>query len=1083
MNPSSNFVGITDGPTSSSTPDLLHWLATNSAIPNLRSGVHHMKVETLNGTITVWIDGAQALSATAALAPKVLLGFTGGTGGKNDVHQVENVVVAGDAAPKEPAPASLRVSEVVNAPSGSPQASTKLVVSGSCPSSFSTAALGNGESASPALTGAVAGASCSVSEAAPSGSGWGTTVSVNGGPQVALTASGGQLAVPSFLLVGGVNTVQFTNTYTEPVSASLTVSSVVNAPPLSPQAGTKLVVSGSCPSSFSTAALGNGESASPALTGAVAGASCAVSEAAPSGSGWGTTVSVNGGPQVALTASGGQLAVPSFLLVGGVNTVQFTNTYTEPVSASLSVSSVVNAPSGSPQAATKLVVSGSCPSSFSTAALGNGESASPALTGAVAGASCAVSEAQPSGSGWSTTASVNGGGEVALTASGGQLTVPSFLLVGGVNTVKFTNTYTEASSISIPDPTAGGWQLNGSSSLTATELVLTPATSNKSGSAFWPKAVDSRNLTIEFEASIGGGTGADGLTMAIADAGRGATPTSRGTEGGGLGFSGIPGLAVALDEFKNSVNPSNNFVGLTDGPTSSTTPDLLHWLATANLALPLQNATHRVKVVTTATTITVFVDSNQMLSQTVTLPTSAYIGFTAGTGGLNNRHAIAKLSVSSNTPPASASLRVSEVVNAPPLSPQAGTKLVVSGSCPSSFSTAALGNGESASPALTGAVAGASCAVSEAAPSGSGWGTTVSVNGGPQVALTASGGQLAVPSFLLVGGVNTVQFTNTYTEPVSASLSVSSVVNAPSGSPQAATKLVVSGSCPSSFSTAALGNGESASPALTGAVAGASCAVSEAQPSGSGWSTTASVNGGGEVALTASGGQLTVPSFLLVGGVNTVKFTNTYTEASSISIPDPTAGGWQLNGSSSLTATELVLTPATSNKSGSAFWPKAVDSRNLTIEFEASIGGGTGADGLTMAIADAGRGATPTSRGTEGGGLGFSGIPGLAVALDEFKNSVNPSNNFVGLTDGPTSSTTPDLLHWLATANLALPLQNATHRVKVVTTATTITVFVDSNQMLSQTVTLPTSAYIGFTAGTGGLNNRHAIAKLSVSSP
>ena len=113
-----------------------------------------------------------------------------------------------------------------------------------------------------------------------------------------------------------------------------------------------------------------------------------------------------------------------------------------------------------------------------------------------------------------------------------------------------------------------------------------------------------------------------------------------------------------------------------------------------------------------------FVDSNQMLSQTVTLPTSAYLGFTGGTGGLNNRHAISKLSVSGGTAPAPASLRVSEVVNAPPVSPQAAATFVVSGSCPSGFTTAALGNGESASPALTGAVAGVSCAVSEAAPSG-----------------------------------------------------------------------------------------------------------------------------------------------------------------------------------------------------------------------------------------------------------------------------------------------------------------------------------------------------------------------------
>jgi hypothetical protein len=243
------------------------------------------------------------------------------------------------------------------------------------------------------------------------------------------------------------------------------------------------------------------------------------------------------------------------------------------------------------------------------------------------------------------------------------------------------------------------------------------------------------------------------------------------------------------------------------------------------------------------------------------------------------------------------------------------------------------------------------------------------------------------------------------------------------------------------------------------------------------------VNGGAQVALTASGGQLTVPSFLLVGGVNTVKFTNTFTEPSGSLIPDPTAGGWQLNGSAALASPELVLTAATAHQAGSAFWPKAMDPRNLTIEFEASISGGTGADGLTMTIGDVSKGAVPTSRGTEGGGLGFSGIPGLAVALDEFKNSVNPSNNFVGITDGPTSATTPDLLHWIATANVPTPLQNATHKIKVVTTATTITVFVDSTQLLSQTVAMPTSAYIGFTGGTGGATNRHAISKLNVTSP
>jgi hypothetical protein len=42
-------------------------------------------------------------------------------------------------------------------------------------------------------------------------------------------------------------------------------------------------------------------------------------------------------------------------------------------------------------------------------------------------------------------------------------------------------------------------------------------------------------------------------------------------------------------------------------------------------------------------------------------------------------------------------------------------------------------------------------------------------------------------------------------------------------------------------------------------------------------------------------------------------------------------------------------------------------------------------------------------------------------------------------------------------------------------------VAVDGAQVLSQPVALPASAYLGFSGGTGGSTNRHAIAHLSVS--
>ena len=53
-------------------------------------------------------------------------------------------------------------------------------------------------------------------------------------------------------------------------------------------------------------------------------------------------------------------------------------------------------------------------------------------------------------------------------------------------------------------------------------------------------------------------------------------------------------------------------------------------------------------------------------------------------------------------------------------------------------------------------------------------------------------------------------------------------------------------------------------------------------------------------------------------------------------------------------------------------------------------------------------------------------------------------------------------------------------RTCVPSTATVSVVAVDGTQVLSQTVTLPTSAYLGFSGATGGLTDRHAIANLTV---
>jgi hypothetical protein len=531
----------------------------------------------------------------------------------------------------------------------------------------------------------------------------------------------------------------------------------------------------------------------------------------------------------------------------------------------------------------------------------------------------------------------------------------------GLHTVNFTGT---GLAPAIPPPATPAWSLNGSATIASGILKLTGTTANTVGSSFYKVPLESGHLSVAYDQTIGGGTGADGMAVVLADPAF-ATPASLGAGGAGLGFYGIRGAAVGFDTYKTSTGPSSNFVGIADSTKSIPSA----WAVTSTAIPPLRVGTHHIVVTAQSGTLTVSIDGTQALSRTIALPPTVLLGFSGANGSLTDNHLVANVKIEAGSPP-----------------------------------------------------------------------------------------------------------------PPPATLKLTNTVNAPSGSPQAGAEMVFSGNCPTAFTTASLGNGATATPALSGAVAGSACNIGESvptAPAGGKWSVSASVNGGAPQALAIGGGVATLPSFALLGGVNTVAFTNTYQAGGTQLVPDPSAGGWTLNGSSTLTGGELVLTTATGNQAGSAFWPQALDPRALRVEYDASIGGGSGADGLALVFADPARGAKASSLGTSGGGLGFSGIPGLAVALDEYKNAVNPSNNFTGVADGPATGHA-DMLHWLGSANLLAPLQGATHHIAVTTSPTAIAVAVDGAQVLSQPVSLPASAYLGFSAGTGGYTNRHAIAHLSV---
>jgi hypothetical protein len=94
--PSGNFVGVADGTTTS--PDTMHYLATSTAITELRSGTHTVHVTVAGGRMQVAVDGTQRIDVAVTLPTSVRPGFTGATGGSTDNHVVRGVTITAGAS-------------------------------------------------------------------------------------------------------------------------------------------------------------------------------------------------------------------------------------------------------------------------------------------------------------------------------------------------------------------------------------------------------------------------------------------------------------------------------------------------------------------------------------------------------------------------------------------------------------------------------------------------------------------------------------------------------------------------------------------------------------------------------------------------------------------------------------------------------------------------------------------------------------------------------------------------------------------------------------------------------------------------
>jgi Bacterial lectin len=154
-----------------------------------------------------------------------------------------------------------------------------------------------------------------------------------------------------------------------------------------------------------------------------------------------------------------------------------------------------------------------------------------------------------------------------------------------------------------------------------------------------------------------------------------------------------------------------------------------------------------------------------------------------------------------------------------------------------------------------------------------------------------------------------------------------------------------------------------------------------------------------------------------------------------------------------------------------------VGTSSFSATFDVAIGGGTGANGETLALLNPGTKAT--SVGSNGQGFGFAGLGGLAVVLGTYQVPGAPSADFAGIETG-TAGGTPS---FVATADLtgSVNLRAGTHMVTVSLQAGTLTVSIDGSTVLTQAVTVPSSAYVAFTGSTGKLTDRHLVQDAAIS--
>ena len=209
------------------------------------------------------------------------------------------------------------------------------------------------------------------------------------------------------------------------------------------------------------------------------------------------------------------------------------------------------------------------------------------------------------------------------------------------NSATDSDSITPAPAINFPNGFTGAaaqFSFNGASAtLNGANLQITDGGQGEAASVYSKTAVDVTSFNTQFNFQITGGTNptADGMTFVLQNVGL----TAVGAAGGGLGYNSIAKSVAVKFDLYNNTGEGNNSTGLRTNGLSGPSIDLtgsgidLHSGHIFNAAISYNGTTLTVTIKDTVTGATA-TQNYTVNIPTVIGSTTAYAGFTGGTGGL-----------------------------------------------------------------------------------------------------------------------------------------------------------------------------------------------------------------------------------------------------------------------------------------------------------------------------------------------------------------------------------------------------------------------------------------------------------------